>query len=119
MTPYERRKDLGAVSYYLVEFQCRATKKSHYFVADVQVDNARYTEVFINTNADSGTQGDVLVKDTGLYDYKVYGQTSSANLDPTDGGVKGVMEVGTVLFIGEDAHEFPAITIPDNITYYE
>lgn len=119
MTPHERRKDLAAITHYLVEFQCRATKKTHYFVADVQVDNARYTEVSIDTNTDAPTSGDILVTDTGLFDYKVYGQASSSNLDPTDAAVKGVMEVGTALFIGEDAHAFPSITIPDNITYYE
>lgn len=57
-------------------------------VPTIVEDNARYTQLTLTTvGLDSG----------GFYEYKVYGQNSSSNLDPTDEVVVGLVERGTVL----------------------
>ena len=86
---------------------------------DVFADNSRYTQVDVSTNAEDGPNSSVLIKDSGLYTYTIYGQNSSSNLDPTDAVVVGVCETGTCQISDSPAWTTPTPTIPDNIIYYE
>lgn len=96
-----------------------ATGASVACILNVFADNARYTQVDIATNAADGVNGNVLLKESGLYTYTIYGQNSTTNLDPTDAVVVGVCETG-MLRLGADAAWTPtALSIPNNVIYYE
>lgn len=119
LTLQEAKKDFDTFTDYLVLFQSMASKESYYFVADVATDNARYTKISILTARDSATDGDILLTESGLYFYKVWGQNSSTNLDPEDASVVALIEEGSLTVTGETGYTIPDITIPDNIIYYE
>jgi len=113
------KKDFEAFTHYLVLFESMASKEKYYFVADVIADNARYTKISINTDSDQPTAGHVLLTESGQYTYKVWGQNSSTNLEPTNRDVVALIEEGTLSVSGETGYNIPEITIPDNIIYYQ
>jgi len=117
VTPFESRKFLSAFTYYLVELTNEATEEKHYAVPVLSYDNERYTQFDLPTNSD--TLNAVLITESGLYTYKIWGQNSSTNLDPTDASVVGICEVGSCKVSDEPAWTIPAVTIPDNVIYYE
>ena len=88
-------------------------------VLNVSVDNERYTKVGISTAEADPEGGGVLLPNSGLYTYKVYGQNSEDNTDPEDSSVVGVCEIGTVKLSDSPAWTIPNVTIPDNVIYYE
>jgi hypothetical protein len=119
VTPFQRKKDYSTtITHYLFVVQSLQTDAKYYFVADVQQDNARYTEVSISTNTNSGVSN-ILVQESGQYTYIIYGQTNGTNLDPANAVVVGELERGTMTFSGESAWTSPTIDIPDNVVYYE
>lgn len=61
----------------------------------------------------------MLLPDSGLYTYTIYGQNSTTNTDPTDLSVVGSCTTGTIRLTASAAWDTPAITIPDNVIYYE
>ena len=71
-TPYEARKFLATFTNYLIRFTSTATEEEHFAVLSVLVDNERYTKARINTNVDN--TNNVLIKDSGLYTYTIWGQ---------------------------------------------
>lgn len=113
------RKDFAQFTDYLVLFQSMASKEDFYFIGYVNTDNARYTTLQVYTNEDNATSGRVRLTESGLYTYKVWGQNSSTNLDPTDTEVVGLLEQGTLNVAGATGYTIPDITIPDNYIYYE
>jgi len=113
------RKDFAVFTNYLVLFQSMASKEDYYFIGNVDTDNARYTTLEVYTNEDSRTSGKVLLTESGLYTYKVWGQNSSTNLNPTDDAVVALLEQGTLNVAGATGYDIPDITIPDNIIYYQ
>lgn len=119
VTPFNDRKDLSeSITHYLIVFE--QTESVLAFVANVAVDNERYTEVNITTNVDAPTLGNVKIEDTGLYRYTIYGQTSSTNLSPSNAAVKGVLETGSVEAVSSDSVAVqPLISIPGYIYYRE
>jgi hypothetical protein len=117
VTPFESRKFLSAFTYYLLELTNEATEEKHYAVPVLSYDNERYTQFDLPTNSD--TLNAVLITESGLYTYKIWGQNSSTNLDPTDASVVGICEVGSCKVSDEPAWTIPAVTIPDNVIYYE
>ena len=119
LTLSEMRKDFAAFTNYLVLFQSMASKEDFYFIGYVDTDNARYTTLQVYTNEDSRTGGKVLLTESGLYTYKVWGQNSSTNLNPTDDAVVALLEQGTLNVAGATGYDIPDITIPDNIIYYQ
>ena len=119
LTLQEMKKDFEAFTHYLVLFESMASKEKYYFVADVIADNARYTKISINTDSDQPTAGHVLLTESGQYTYKVWGQNSSTNLEPTNRDVVALIEEGTLSVSGETGYNIPEITIPDNIIYYQ
>ena len=117
VTPFESRKFLSAFTNYLLELTNEATEEKHYAVPVFSYDNERYTQFDLPTNSD--TLNAVLIIESGLYTYKIWGQNSSTNLDPTDASVVGICEVGSCKVSDEPAWTIPAVTIPDNVIYYE
>jgi len=119
LTLSEMRKDFAAFTDYLVLFQSMASKEDFYFIGYVNTDNARYTALQVYTSEDNPTSGRIFLTESGLYTYKVWGQNSSTNLDPTDTEVVGLLEQGTLNVSGAIGYTIPEITIPDNYIYYE
>ena len=113
------KKDFATFTNYLVLFQSMASRKSIYFIGDVETDNERYTALSIFTNNNDPTNGDILLEDAGQYFYKVYGQNSTSNLDPTDAVVVALIEEGTLEVSGEVGYDIPTINVPDNVIYYQ
>lgn len=117
VTPFEARKFLSAFTDYLLELTNQATQEKHYAVPVLTYDNERYTQFDLPTNSD--TLNAVLITESGLYTYKIWGQNSATNLDPADASVVGICEVGSCRVSDEPAWTIPAVSIPDNVIYYE
>lgn len=118
LTLEENRRDFPAFTHYLVELENAMSRAKVYFIANVVVENDRYTEIAISTNVNAPLSGNVLLTETGQHWYRVYGQSSATNLDPTltVGRVElGVLQVTT----SETFYTTDNPTIPDNIVYYE
>lgn len=107
------------ITKYLFEVTNMTSKAIYYFIADVTADNPRYTQVSFDFSQDDAVNGKIKITERGLFYYKVFGQNSNTNLDPTDATVAGQMSRGTLRITGENAADFPSITIPDNIVYYQ
>lgn len=117
LSPYQARKYLATFSHYLIVLTNEATEATHAAVLAPSVDNARETKFDLPTDADAA--GEVLITQSGLYTYTVYGQNSSSNTDPTNGAVVGICETGSARVTASAAWSTPAISIPDNVVYYE
>ena len=119
VSPFEARKFLPSFTHYLFILKNNATEKEYACVLNVTYDNERYTFATVPTNEDAPTSGRILLTESGLYTYTIYGQNSDINLDPTDGRVVGVCEIGPCKVSDEAAWTIPTVTIPDNVIYYE
>jgi hypothetical protein len=120
LTLREKAKDLPLYTHYLVIFTNMTSRVEYAFVANVVTDNDRYTKIAINTDTNAPTNGDVLIEETGQFWYNVWGQNSSSNLDPLNASVVGEIERGTLQVITQETFYNPnAVTIPDNIIYYQ
>jgi hypothetical protein len=119
VSPFQSRKFLASFTHYLVELLNNASRETFYFIADVTVDNDRYSKFILPTDTDDPTAGSILLTQSGLYTYKIWGQNSASNLDPTDASVVGICEVGSCKVSDEPAWTIPSVTIPDNVIYYE
>ena len=119
LTLQEMKKDFDTFANYLVLFQSMASREDYYFIGDVVTDNARYTALSIFTNLDDPLNGDILLEETGQYFYKVWGQNSTTNLDPTDTTVVALIEEGTLDVTGAVGYNIPTIDVPDNVIYYQ
>jgi len=118
LTLYENRRDLPAFTHYLVELENVMSREMHYFIANVVVENDRYTEITIATNIAAPLSGNVLLTETGQYWYRVYGQNSTTNLNPTL--TVGRVELGVLqVMTAEIYYDTDNPSIPDNIVYYE
>lgn len=117
VTPFESRKFLPSFTHYLLELTNQATQEKHYAVPVLSYDNERYTQFELDTNAD--TTNGVLITESGLFTYKIWGQNSATNLDPDDALVVGVCEIGPCKVSDEPAWTIPNVSIPDNVIYYE
>jgi len=119
VTPFEARKFMGKFTHYLMVLKNNATEEEYALVLNFTVDNERYTQANLATNNDDAVNGSILLTESGLYTYTIYGQTNGTNLDPTDAVVVGVCEVGACKVSDEAAWTIPTVTIPDNVIYYE
>lgn len=117
LSPYQARKYLATFTDYLIVLTNEATEATYAAVLSPSEDNARETKFDLATNADEA--GKVLIKSSGLYAYKVYGQNSDTNIDPTNAVVVGVCETGVAKVSDEAAWTTPSISIPNNVVYYE
>lgn len=102
---------------YLFMLEPMSGEANLYFIADVVVDTDRYTKIRISTNANSPTSGNLLLTKYGDFNYTVYGQTGTSNLDPEDEAVIGVWERGTLRvassadYFNEDNETIPTWTV--------
>jgi len=119
VTPFENRKFLPAFTYYLFVLVNQATKEQFACIFNVEYDNERYTQAALPTNNDDPVNGEILLTESGLYTYTIYGQNSDSNLDPTDASVVGICEIGPCKVSDEPAWTIPNVSIPDNVIYYE
>lgn len=119
MTPFQARKFLPSFRDYLMILVNDATKETYKCILNVEVDNERYTKAIIRTDVNDPTAGNMLIEESGLYTYEIYGQNSTSNLDKSNAGVVGLCETGMLRITAEDAWNVPDISIPDNVIYYE
>jgi len=119
VSPFQARKFLASFTRYLLIFTNVATEETFACVMSVAVDNARYTKAGIGTDGASPEDGEVLITESGLYTYEIFGQNSDTNTDPTDATVVGLCEIGPCKVADSAAWTIPSVTIPDNVIYYE
>jgi hypothetical protein len=103
-------------THYLFKLVHRMTLEDFYFVGYVINDNPRYTKIQVATNAT--TTNNVLLTETGDYDYFVYAQNSSSNKDPNNAAVVALIEQGTLRVPGAGIVSLPTITLEDNVLFY-
>jgi hypothetical protein len=103
-------------THYLFKLVHRMTLEDFYFVGYVINDNPRYTKIQVATNAT--TTNNVLLTETGDYDYFVYAQNSSTNKDPNNAAVVALIEQGTLRVPGAAIVSLPTITLEDNVLFY-
>ena len=113
LTLQEAARDYS-YTHYLFKLTHRISGVEHLFVADVSVDNPRYTAVEVRTDTDD--TNNVLLTETGYYEYEVYVQTSSNNLDPDN--ATALIEQGLLYVFGVDITSTPTISASDNFVYY-
>ena len=69
---------------YLFQFESDQTKTKYYtIITDVSTNKPRYNEFNFVEGSDDPTNGSLDLGSPGFYNYKVYEQSSSSNLDPT------------------------------------
>jgi hypothetical protein len=120
LTLQEMKKHYDTFTNYLFILENMTTHDEFAFIADVEVDNERYTKVSVFTNEELALSSRILLTQTGMYRYSVYGQNSTTNLAATDASVVGLLETGTLeVPDGDDAYTLPNISIPDNYVYYQ
>jgi|688.fasta_scaffold03350_45 hypothetical protein len=103
-------------THYLFKLVHRMSLEDFYFVGYVINDNPRYTKIQVATNAT--TTNNVLLTETGDYDYFVYAQNSSTNKDPDNAAVVALIEQGTLRVPGAGIVSLPTITLEDNVLFY-
>jgi hypothetical protein len=103
-------------THYLFKLVHRMSLEDFYFVGYVINDNPRYTKIQVATNAT--TTNNVLLTETGDYDYFVYAQNSSTNKDPNNAAVVALIEQGTLRVPGAAIVSLPTITLEDNVLFY-
>lgn len=103
---------------YLLILQNEITLKLFAVIPSVIDTNERITTLSISTDADDEVNGSVLITDGGRYNYVIYGQNSSTNLDPTDADVVGEIKRGYIEFTTLTQYfDQPTLTIPNDIEY--
>lgn len=113
LTLQEAARDYN-YTHYLFKLTHRLSGIDHYFVAVTPFDNPRYTSVEVYTNTDD--TNNVLLTETGYYEYEVYVQTSASNLDPD--AATALIEQGLLYVYGTTITTTPTISATDNFVYY-
>lgn len=103
---------------YLLVIQNEITLEIFAVIPTLISTNERITTLSISTNADDAINGSILITDGGRYNYVIYGQNSSTNLDPTDADVVGEIKRGYIEFTTLTQYfDQPSLTIPNDIEY--
>lgn len=103
---------------YLLILQNEITLKLFAVIPSVIDTNERITTLSISTDVDDAVNGSILITDGGRYNYIIYGQNSSTNLDPTDADVVGEIKRGYIEFTTLTVYfDQPTLTIPNDIEY--
>lgn len=119
ISPYQAKKYLPTFTHYLMEFKSMATSKTFRLILNTSQDNSRYTLASIGTNTDDAVNGSISITESGFYTFKIYGQNSSSNLDPSDASVVGLCQRGLMQVVADEAWTIPSLSIPNNVVYYE
>lgn len=101
-TIQDARRDLPAFTDVLVEFENATSGEKYRFIADVEQENERYTEVNVDTSTDDQLNSAVQITETGQFFVRIYGQNSDTNLDPNNAAVVGVIEMGVLRILTEE-----------------
>jgi hypothetical protein len=103
---------------YLLVIQNEITLQLFAVIPIVIDSNERITTLSINTNADEPEEGDILITQSGRYNYIIYGQNSNSNLDSEDAVVVGELKRGFIEFTAlTEYFDQPNLTIPNDIEY--
>jgi len=80
--------------------------------------NERITTMSVSTDTDDAENGSILITQSGRYNYIIYGQNSSTNLDSEDAVVVGELKRGFIEFTAlTEYFDQPNLTIPNDIEY--
>jgi hypothetical protein len=103
---------------YLLMIQNEITLETYYVIPTQISENDRVTTLAISTNDDDPTNGSIYVINGGRYNFIIYGQNSTTNLDPQNAVVVGEIKRG---FIQMETlinyYDQPNIIIPSDIEY--
>jgi hypothetical protein len=103
---------------YLLILQNEITLQLFAVIPIVINSNERITTLNISTDTDEPEDGCVLITQSGRYNYIIYGQNSSTNLDPADAVVVGELKRGFIEFTAlTEYFDQPNLTIPNDIEY--
>jgi hypothetical protein len=103
---------------YLLMIQNEITLETFYVIPAQISENDRVTTLAISTNDDDPTNGSIYVTNGGRYNFIIYGQNSTTNLDPTDSDVVGEIKRGFIQFeTVVNYYNQPNIIIPSDIEY--
>jgi hypothetical protein len=103
---------------YLLVIQNEITLETFYVIPTQISENDRVTNLAISTNDDNPTNGSILVVNGGRYNFIIYGQNSTTNLDPQNADVVGEIKRGFIQFeTVVNYYDQPNIIIPSDIEY--
>jgi len=103
---------------YLLMIQNEITLETFYVIPAQISENDRVTTLAISTNDDDPTNGSIYVTNGGRYNFIIYGQNSTTNLDPTDSDVVGEIKRGFIqMETLVNYYDQPNIIIPSDIEY--
>jgi hypothetical protein len=109
---------LSSFTDYLLVIQNEITLQIFAVIPTLISTNERIATLSISTNADDAVNGSILITDGGRYNYIIYGQNSSTNLDPADADVVGELKRGYIEFTTLTQYfDQPTLTIPNDIEY--
>jgi hypothetical protein len=102
---------------YLFHFKNDTSKVDYYcIIADTSTQKQRYNKFTFTEGSNNPTAGSLILSGSGYYDYFIYEQTSSSNLDPANS--TGLVEQGKMrLFDSSDNPDFTQHTV-SGTTYY-
>jgi hypothetical protein len=103
---------------YLLVIQNEITLETYYVIPTQISENDRVTTLAISTNDDDPTNGSIYVVNGGRYNFIIYGQNSTTNLDPQNAVVVGEIKRGFIQFeTVVNYYNQPNIIIPSDIEY--
>ena len=109
---------LSAFTDYLLVIENEITLQEFAVIPTLISTNERITTLSVSTNADDAVNGSILIVEGGRYNYIIYGQNSSTNLDPSDADVVGELKRGFIQFTTLTQYfDQPSLTIPNDIEY--
>jgi hypothetical protein len=103
---------------YLLILQNEITLQLFAVIPILVDSNERITTLSVSTDTDDAENGSILITQSGRYNYIIYGQNSSTNLDPEDAVVVGELKRGFIEFSAlTEYFDQPNLTIPNDIEY--
>ena len=109
---------LSSFTDYLLILQNEITLQLFAVIPILVDSNERITTLSVSTDADDAENGSILITQSGRYNYIIYGQNSSTNLDPEDADVVGELKRGFIEFTAlTEYFDQPNLTIPNDIEY--
>ena len=103
---------------YLLILQNEITLQLFAVIPILIDSNERITTLSVSTDTDDAENGSILITQSGRYNYIIYGQNSSTNLDPEDAVVVGELKRGFIEFTAlTEYFDQPNLTIPNDIEY--
>ena len=103
---------------YLLVIQNEITLQLFAVIPILVDSNERITTLSVSTDTDDEENGSILITQSGRYNYIIYGQNSSTNLDPEDAVVVGELKRGFIEFTAlTEYFDQPNLTIPNDIEY--